>query len=853
MSPAAETITFTTSIPKHKHSRSAADAVKRPEIYHSASYSLDNCSLTSGTERDTLSSTGSPPKITKPSILPIRKQKRVDSGPVKSPTVPVFYKQNHTRDTPKASDLLPAPLPSPTLLKPSFKATIESRSPVLKRAPASHSSYGIATSCGPPPSFSTQRTLSQDRLWKPAAPDKIDTNLDASSLQATTDSFVMGDPSGLSASSSTLGDQQMESAQTEDVGKDPPDTVDEVDVSESPVTDEQSKGSSSDDRKSEDLFLNIAKDSEQPVLQNDTRKSRASLPVLSNTGHNIGSGEERPRSSRRAQNDSHMLSPRTEALINHNKRLSLGWQTSAASAASAASAHPLDEPRRQRYFSSSAKATSGVARSTVGRDEVGERPKYLAREATDSTISTTAPSTVWDELDDLKSRIKKLELTGKLPSSSAAAMSSVTGERPRTATTNATTMSASPKHAKASISPTDSAIDGLPSAVHPLLHEALNKARSVVSQDIYQKLAATASDALQLATMMNGSVQPSSASSTGMVSSSERQIRRRADSMCRGLTELVIALSADARPVTQPARPPSRETSTLYHSPLTSTFATRRLSNDPQDQNAVAARAQSRIATRRTSNFNNSSRTTYSSPETAIHVTPTALPQMPPISSSKISRTPTLLRNRRAYGLADGAADEIDSSPANRPPSRAMTDIGRGAPRRYSPRDQANFSKEYSSQRPMSTAFEDPDDAQESPSVTNFASGLMSRRVSGSPATRLANGVPAPATPREGFGRRFGLGTRRESSVPLSSTENTPENVTVERGSGSRRTSGLASRIGSTVGSRLRAVRPEKYVNGKERQNRQQSTQRETAELQQESEKLQTQQMEQENASAYGE
>jgi hypothetical protein len=863
MSSAAETITFTTSIPKHKHSRSATDATQRPEVYHSASYSLDNSSLTSGTERDTLSSTSSPPKPakptkpTKPSILPLRKHKRADSGPVKSPTIPIFHKQKSPRDAPTvptaptaptAPDLLTAPLPSPLLLKSSSKVTIDGRLPVLKRAPASHSSYGIATSCGPPPSFSTQRTLSQDRPWKPAVPDKIDAGLDASTLQPTKVALVMGEHNSIPASSPTSGEQQMESTPSEDAAKNPPGTLDEADASESPVTDEHSKGPSIEDRKSEDLFLTMAKDSEQQqVSHNGTRRSRTSLPFISNTGITIGSREERPRSSRQAQNDIHTLSHPTDVPAHHNKRLSLGWQTSTASA------HPLDETWRQRYFSSAAKATSATARSTLGRDEVTERPKYFAREATDSTISTTAPSTVWDELDDLKSRIKKLELTGKLPSSSAAAMSSAAGERPRTATTNATTMSASPKYPKASISPADSAIDGVPSTVHPLLHEALNKARSVVSQDIYQKLAATASDALQLAAMMNGNSQPSNASSTGMVSSSERQIRRRADSMCRGLTELAIALSADARPLAQPARPASRETTMMYHSPITSAFADRRLSSDPEDQTAVAARLQSRIATRRTSNFNNSSRTAYSSPEPAVHATSTALPQMPPTSSSRLNGTSMLLRNRRAYGLPDGAANEVDSSPANRPPSRAMTEIARGTPRRYSPRDQVNFSKEYSNKRPMSTAFEDPDDAQASPSVTALASGLVSRRVSGSPANRITSAIPDPVTPREGFGRRFGLGTRRESSVPLSSAENTPENVTIERGSGSRRTSGLASRIGSSVGSRLRAVRPEKYINVKEPQNRQQSSQREIAELQQESEKLRLQQTEPENASAYGE
>ena len=844
MSSTAETIAFTTSIPRHKHSRSAADVIKRPQVYHSASYSFDNSSLTSGTERDSLSSSSSPPKPAKASILPFRKLNKVDSGPVKSPTVPVFHKQNTPGEAHHAPTVLPALLPNSPLLKP-FKATTDGRSPIPRRAPASHSSYGIATSCGPPPSFSTQRTLSQDRLWKPAVPDKIDTSSDASTLQLTKVTLLMGNDSSIPTSSPMTGEQQMDSAPAEGAVKDSPGSLNEVDATQSPATDEQSKGSSSEDRKSEDLFLNIAKDSEQQTPHIDTRKSRASLPFFASSGLTIGSLGERPRSSRQSRTDMHMLSSPTDVLAHPNKRLSLGWQTSAASA------HPLDEPRRQRYFSSATKAMSGAARSTLGRDEIVERPKYFAREATDSTISTTAPSTVWDELDDLKSRIKKLELTGKLPSSSAAAMSSATAERPRTATTNATTMSVSPKHAKASLSPTDSAIDGVPSTVHPLLHEALNKARSVVSQEVYQKLAATASDALQLAALMNGNGQHSNTSSIGRVSS-ERVIRRRADSMCRGLTELAIALSADIRPATQPGRPLSRETGMIDHQPFASPFADRRLSNDPEDQIAVAARVQSRLATRRTSNFNSSSRTAYPSSEIAVHVTPTALPQIPPTSSARVNGNSILLRNRRAYGLSEEAADEINSSPANRPPSRAMTEIGRVSSRRYSPRGQTALSKESSNNRPMSTAFEDPDDVRTSPSATTLATGLLSRRVSGSPANRIPNSAPAPITPREGFARRFGIGSRRESSVLLSSTENTPENVTVERGGGSRRTSGLASRIGSSVGSRLREVKAERYNNNKEHQNRQQSAQREIAELQQESEKLNTQQTEPASGSAYG-
>ena len=116
---------------------------------------------------------------------------------------------------------------------------------------------------------------------------------------------------------------------TEDAAKDSSDRLDEVDISESPVTDEQSKGSSSEDHKSEDLFLNIAKDSEeQQVVYNETRKSRASLPFLSSSRLAIASSEERPQSSKQTRSDAHMLSPGTEVPLHYNKRLSLGYEGS---------------------------------------------------------------------------------------------------------------------------------------------------------------------------------------------------------------------------------------------------------------------------------------------------------------------------------------------------------------------------------------------------------------------------------------------------------------------------------------------------------------------------------------------
>lgn len=175
-----------------------------------------------------------------------------------------------------------------------------------------------------------------------------------------------------------------------------------------------------------------------------------------------------------------------------------------------------------------------------------------AIEGTASTTSTTAPSTVWDELDDLKSRIHRLELTGKLPSTSGAAVSRLTDERPPTATTTVTTMSLSPKKTAANQQgDAASATSSQPRENNPILHSALAKSKSFLSTEVFRALEAAANDAIMLSSMMGAPGQPgpissgvSTAGPGAMVT--DRQLRRRAESVCRSLTELCIALSEDS-------------------------------------------------------------------------------------------------------------------------------------------------------------------------------------------------------------------------------------------------------------------------------------------------------------------
>lgn len=181
-------------------------------------------------------------------------------------------------------------------------------------------------------------------------------------------------------------------------------------------------------------------------------------------------------------------------------------------------------------------------------------------EGTESTASTTAPSTVWDELDDLKSRIHRLELTGKLPSTSAAAVSRLSDDRPPTATTTVTTMSSSPKRSGGGTQNNEAASTASSQKdAYPILHSALSKSKPFLSQDIFGALEAAALDAISLSSLMGQPGQPgpisSGASTIGSGTTvTDRQLRRKADSVCRSLTELCVALGeniAHAKPAHQ--------------------------------------------------------------------------------------------------------------------------------------------------------------------------------------------------------------------------------------------------------------------------------------------------------------
>lgn len=681
--------------------------------------------------------------------------------------------------------------------------------PSPKRAPASHSSYGIETTAGPPPSFDTRRTLSTERIWKVERSKSLRMTLAESRAEAQHQSA----PSETAESDTELitapvtpllVDSSPNTAETESV----PTPTDGAEVLVMDGRSEQGLGlsnsetgsgskTSSESHKSEDLFLNIARvNTGRPSSsEGEQRKSRISLPFMSSARPSSSHSPDLPQ----LQADSAVATPRAERPAYQSKRSSLqfgqlrgNYQAADYDTASNSGTYnnrfsTMTTDTVRPYARSSAGARSS---RLVSESAYVDKNKYVEQNATESTASTTAPSTVWDELDDLKSRIKKLELTGKLPPSSAAAMSQA--ERPRTATTAATaatTMSSSPKHNKIA-SQLQSTIEGVPATVHPLLHEALGNAKAIVSHDVYQKLLATAQDALQLATMTSLENQGMRGATIG---SSDRQMRRRTESMCRNLTELAIAMAAESK-ASQATRPGSRD---HYISPAAG-FRTRTYSqsnNELSDRPPVTTRVQSRLESRRTSAQHGYLSARHTSPDLE---SPTALPQFSN-SGVRTTRIPAQLRNRRTTFL-DGANDEDEPSPTTRPVSRAMTDLA--TTRRIS-RDHTNASREYTSQHPMPLTRVDSSGSARTPLPANLSTNFTTRRKYPSPASQAPISDSSPLAPRQSFGR-----------ISVVAQDSPSDNVSEAPGSSSsvrtRRSLGFASRIGSSVGNRLRAARAER-------------------------------------------
>ena len=190
----------------------------------------------------------------------------------------------------------------------------------------------------------------------------------------------------------------------------------------------------------------------------------------------------------------------------------------------------------------------------------------------ESQASTAAQSGLWDELHDLKTRMRKLESSSTRSRHYSTTTPTTTDptssfDRPKTGTTHTTTSASrrssnnnghlSPTfHSRGQPPQTDS------SEIHPLLRSALRKTRLAVSREVYAALESSASDALQLASSARTGVDTSDLQSYAATAVDDgpeiiaKRVQRRADNLCRSLTELCIVLCEQARASSSSGMPP---------------------------------------------------------------------------------------------------------------------------------------------------------------------------------------------------------------------------------------------------------------------------------------------------------
>ncbi|KAL8640618.1 MAG: hypothetical protein Q9228_002486 [Teloschistes exilis] len=671
--------------------------------------------------------------------------------------------QAHQRTISSPSSLQSA-APIPSLLTPRgpyfssqpAASAIEARSPA-KRAPASRSSHGIPTANGPPPALITQRSYHAEPWRKSATADTPKrptasphqpqshsgrTTLDRrNSLDSRTSSKSRLNPMNGATPNQSFRqpDEQEEDDETLRVSHAAGTKgTNAFNGTRSAVGQEEDQTYSS----TEDLFLHLAHAESEAGNASDSasRTGRRGSHISLSTSRSVRTS--RPLNSRPTSSGGTFVEG---APVDQPSRWARGGPldkpingpySSPRDQSYVASAHPL-ERRQNRYLHSelSSKTSprlrngshkdrspelvgSHVRRQSIdsasaiayrgsrqsGRSCLADTPintspitshtptgLSFGPDGTESPASTTAPSTVWDELDDLKSRIRNLELTGKLPSPSGAAIIGIASGRPRTATTAMTTASLSPNHNlnKNTSIEASTMKDAHKPGLHPLLQSALAKARTLVEPKVYKALESAASDALDLTSIAHSNPH-------------QRQLRRKADNMCRSLTELCIALSEEKS---------STEEALSVHLPDSSIRPLavedgQNLRATSQEPDRPSSRIMSRLEARRTSLLASNAATTPQQQQPSTQEPTTIIHQ----DSSTPQRTSSVVFHRRRTG--DSASFPTLASISNANSVQRSRSGSRAPEQRPSP--VSRISREYTSQHPLPTVA---NKHQRSPSV----------------------------------------------------------------------------------------------------------------------------------------
>lgn len=363
-----------------------------------------------------------------------------------------------------------------------------------------------------------------------------------------------------------------------------------------------------------------------------------------------------------------------------------------------------------------------------GQSEVRLSPSHT--DGINSEASTQGTSTVWDDIDDLKERLRRLETSGGLSGNA-----SEINERPRTGNTQTTSSNSTSFSHGENFSPTIKARSSrspATSKLHPLLRSALAKSHNRSAPAIYQALESSANDALELAAMSRfEGEEEDDASQT------RKRMIRKADNLCRSLTELCIALCDESNIRSAPTNGASGERPSTGVDPELSGNTNSPLTLMEQRRKLVdhSERLSSRLSSRTPSRLHERSDSRISSTAGSARHAPIRNSESPSWSPQALGRATTTnsalnnanIPHQTRFGFHHKSDDPDDPNHGSRSPSRALTDFTL-TQRRRSPRD-IRLSRDYTSRHPL------PEESSLSPSIRQALSTKHSNTSIGSAAT----------------------------------------------------------------------------------------------------------------------
>ena len=374
--------------------------------------------------------------------------------------------------------------------------------------------------------------------------------------------------------------------------------------------------------------------------------------------------------------------------------------------------HASDKTLRPQDFAYTTPETNGVDQSikSTTAQPANSRPKHSEADGADSEASVKAASTVWDELGELKSRIRTLEASGHTGGTTSG--SNDRAERPLTGNTQTDSSGSSNALQAGYLSPTSPTFSGRGSTsaeVHPLLRSALLKCKAYADENTFASLQSSAHDALDLASLSKSMLAGFDNDAPNMPSSSPREIARRADNLCRSMTELCIAICENnTRRVPKSNGTPSdsqREEQTGRQKSPSGLMEHRRrlVERAEQLQSRAASRNYERSDSRRDSDGPDVTKSKSLSANGSSSRDAWTLKAMSPAKATGAD-----VNNFR--DSEEGDTDQSDQDNTLRVPSRTLTDVQKYAHQSHSPRD-LRISRDYTSRHPL------PEESALSPST----------------------------------------------------------------------------------------------------------------------------------------